>query len=432
MNDSQFQNKQLEKSQRLADILIVDDLPDNIRFLSNFLLEQGYQVRKAINGKMALRAIETLTPDLILLDVNLPDMNGYEICCQLKQDPFTEGIPIIFLSAGNEAIDKVKAFQIGATDYITKPFYLEEVLVRIQTQLTIQGLQKELKTQNDQLKQTLEELKVAQTNLVQQEKMAMLKKIVAGVAHEINNPLSFIACNIKPAKDYINQLVNLIQLYQEKGLDSDSDIQAYLEEIDLEFLASDLTKILNSIGNGAERIRTVVLALRIFSRLDESGIKDSDLQESIDQILTMLQHRFAREDSVTIHLKKEYKALPLVTGYPDQLNQAIFNLLCNAIDAIDEKINQNGYKHAVPEIFISTELTAQNRVAICIKDNGIGISEANQLHIFEPFFTTKSAGRGVGLGLATSQRIIEEIHGGSLTYRSIANEGTEFMIQLPV
>jgi signal transduction histidine kinase len=432
MNDSQFQNKQSEKLGGLADILIVDDVPDNIRFLSNFLSEQGYQVRKATNGKMALRAINTLTPDLILLDKNLPDMNGYEICCQLKQDQLTAIIPIIFLSAGNEAIDKVKAFQLGAADYITKPFYLEEVLVRIQTQLTIQGLQKELKTQNNQLKQALEELKVAQANLVQQEKMAMLRKVVAGVAHEVNNPLSFIACNIRPAKDYINQLLNLIKLYQEKSRDSDPDIKAYLEEMDLEFLVSDLTKILNSIGNGAERIRTVVLALRIFSRLDESAIKDIDLQESIEQILTMLQHRFSREDQVSIHLKKEYKTLPLVTSYPDQLNQVIFNLLCNAIDAIEDKINQNGYGHDVPEISIRTELTTPNRVSIYIKDNGIGIPEANQPYIFEPFFTTKLAGRGVGLGLATSQRIIEEIHGGSLTYRSTANEGTEFMIQLPI
>ncbi len=432
MNNFPLQNPQSEKPQSLADILIVDDLPDNIRFLSNFLLEQGYQVRKAINGKMALRAIETLMPDLILLDVNLPDINGYEICCQLKQDSATEGIPIIFLSAGNEAIDKVKAFQIGATDYITKPFYLEEVLVRIQTQLTIQGLQKELKAQNNQLKQALEELKIAQANLVQQEKMAMLKKVVAGVAHEINNPLSFSACNIKPAKDYINDLLSLIRLYQQKGLDSDPDIKARLEEIDLEFLASDLLKILNSIGNGAERIRTVVLALRIFSRLDESGIKETDLQASIEQVLTMLQHRFSREDQVTIQLRKEYKTLPLVTGYPDQLNQAIFNLLCNAIDAIDEKISRNGYGQDVPEISICTESTTSDRISICIKDNGIGIPETNQPYIFEPFFTTKTAGRGVGLGLTTSQRIIEEIHGGSLTYRSTANQGTEFMIQLPV
>lgn len=151
-------DSQPDPPKKQADILIVDDVPDNIRFLSSFLLDQGYQVRKAISGHMALRAVTTLMPDLILLDINLPDINGYEVCRQLKQDALTQSIPIIFLSAGHELLDKVKAFQMGAADYITKPFYLEEVLVRVQMQLTIQSLQKELKIRNDQLQQVLEEL----------------------------------------------------------------------------------------------------------------------------------------------------------------------------------------------------------------------------------------------------------------------------------
>ena len=167
MNAAQLEDKQTGHREEQADILIVDDIPDNIRFLSSFLLEQNYQVRKAINGQMAQRAIKTLIPNLILLDVNLPDMSGYEICCQLNEHPLTQDIPIIFMSAGNEMSDKVKAFQMGAKDYIAKPFCLEEILVKIQTQLTIQKLQKELKTQNNQLKQALEELKTAQINLVQ-------------------------------------------------------------------------------------------------------------------------------------------------------------------------------------------------------------------------------------------------------------------------
>lgn len=433
MDISQLDNSPPRYLESQADILIVDDVPDNIRFLSSFLLEQGYQVRKAINGQMALRAIKTLIPDLILLDINLPDINGYEICSQLKSDPLTELTPIIFLSAGNEAIDKVKAFQVGAADYITKPFYLEEVLARIQTQLTIQGLQEELKTQNNQLKQALQELKVAQMNLVQQEKMATLRKVVAGITHEINNPLSFIVGNIKPAQDYINHLLTLIGLYQEKYSDSDPAIKAYLEEIDLEFLASDLLSITSSVSNGAERIRTVVLALRIFTRLDESGIKQIDLRESIENVLGLLQHRLTgRSDNVTIQVNKEFRELPFVTCYPDQLNQVIFNLLCNAIDAIDEKIKRGSERYATPEISICTQLIDESKVSIHIKDNGIGIFEANQPYVFEPFFTTKSAGHGVGLGLATSRQIVEELHKGSLSYCSIANEGSEFIVQIPV
>jgi len=432
MNASQLEKKQSKPLDKQADILIVDDVPDNIRFLSSFLVEQGYQVRKAVSGQMALRAIRALTPDLILLDINLPDISGYEICRQLKEEPLFEMIPIIFLSAGNEAIDKVKAFQIGASDYITKPFYLEEVLVRIQTQLTIQGLQKELKSQNKQLKKALEELKLTQASLVQQEKMGMLRKIVAGVAHEINNPLSFIACNIKPTQDYIGQLLTLINLYQQKTLDPDPSIKAYLEEIDLDFLTSDLLSTIRSMANGAERIRTVVLALRIFTRLDESGIKQVSLQEGIDNVLSLLQHRLtAGNDDITISVRKEYKDLPSVTCHAEQINQVVFNLLCNAIDAVEEKIKKGNYHDVVPEISIDAYLIERSKVCIRVCDNGIGIPEANKPYLFEPFFTTKSAGHGVGLGLATSRQIIEEVHRGSLSYRSTVDEGSEFIIQIP-
>jgi signal transduction histidine kinase len=415
-----------------ADILIVDDVPNNIRFLSNFLLDRGYQVRKAISGQMALRTIEALIPDLILLDVNLPDISGYEVCRQLKETSVTNSVPVVFLSAGNDAIDKIKAFEAGAADYITKPFHLEEVLVRIQTQLTIQALQKELRMQNEQLKDALQDLKVAQANLVQQEKMATLRKVVAGVAHEVNNPLSFIACNIKPAQEHIQQLCSLIELYQQKFGDSDPEIQAFLEEMDLEFLSSDLRSILNSMGNGAERIRTVMLALRIFTRLDESGIKQIDIHENLNSVLALLQHRLGdRQDDLQIQIHKDYGALSLITCYAEQLNQVIFNLLCNAIDAIDAKFTPTSAHPTLPEISIRTRMEEDRMFTISIRDNGVGIPETIQRRIFEPFFTTKSAGQGVGLGLATSRRIVEEIHGGNLTYTSVVNEGTEFIIQIP-
>ena len=429
---SQTQSDILERQQ--IDILIVDDVPDNIRFLSAFLMQQGYQVRKAINGKMALGSVTALIPDLILLDVNLPDMSGYEVCEELKQNRSTASIPIIFLSAENNAIDKVKAFQLGASDYITKPFQLEEVLARINTQLTIQTLQKELKEQNQQLKETLVELKAAQANLVQQEKMATLRKVVAGVAHEINNPLSFIACNIKPIQEYVQQLLTLIQLYQQESENHGSAVRSYLEEIDLEFLSSDLMSIIHSMEKGTERIHSVILALRIFTRLDEAGIKPIDINDTIDQVLALLQHRFCDQDGqVLIQIRKEYGKLPLVTGYADQLNQVIFNLVCNSIDAIDEKMSRNNGQFPAPEIVITTQLsTNTDSILIRIRDNGVGVPDAIRDLIFEPFFTTKPAGQGVGLGLATSRRIIEEIHFGQLTYHSSPGEGAEFVIQLPI
>ena len=423
----------IESDKFAADILIVDDKLENIRFLSDFLSTQHYQVRKAISGQAALIAVKAVFPDLILLDINMPEMNGYEVCEKLKNNPQTSSIPIIFLSAGNSIEDKVRAFQTGGIDYITKPFHLEEVLIRVQTQLMVRGLQKQLEEKNAKLNRALDSLKKAQITLVQKEKMATLKKVVAGVAHEINNPLSFISGNIDPIREYTEHLLGLIELYHQKHPEMDSEIEEFVQKIDLDFLASDLAKIIDSMEDGAERINTVVLALRIFTRLDESGIKQINVHESIDITLTLLRHRLSFEtDQESVEIQKDYGELPLITCYAEQLNQVIFNLLCNAIDAVELKLNHRAQPSYRPHISISTQIVGSHRLLISIKDNGVGITKEVQTYLFEPFFTTKPAGQGIGLGLATSRGIIEEIHKGSLTYCSCAGEGTEFFIQIPI
>jgi two-component system, NtrC family, sensor kinase len=426
-------NTSTETTKLSADILIVDDKLENIRFLSDFLSTQHYQVRKAINGQAALTAVKTISPDLILLDINMPGMSGYEVCERLKNNPETSSIPIIFLSAGSELRDKVRAFQLGGIDYITKPFQLEEVLIRVQTQLMIRELQKQLEEKNAMLIRALDSLKKAQMTLIQKEKTATLRKVVAGVAHEINNPLSFISCNIEPIREYTGHLLTLIELYQQKYSDSDPEIEDFIERISLDFLISDLDKITRSMKNGAERINTVVLALRIFTRLDESEIKQVNVHECIDTILALLRHRLSSEKSQEmIEIQKKYEKLPLITCYAEQLNQVIFNLLCNAIDAVALKLNNKAYQSYSPQISISTQVVDNKELLICIKDNGFGITKENQACLFEPFFTTKAAGQGIGLGLATSRGIIEDLHRGRLTYCSCAGEGTEFFIQIPI
>jgi len=281
------------------------------------------------------------------------------------------------------------------------------------------------------LNQALDALKSNQINLVQKEKMATLRKVVAGVAHEINNPLSFIAGNIAPICEYKNYLLELIALYQQQYSTSNPTIANFLEEVDLDFLSSDFDNIVGSIKNGAERITAVVLALRIFTRLDEAGIKQIDIHECIDTTLTLLSHRLQTSEAKAIVIHKDYGKLPPITCYAEQLNQVIFNLLYNAVDAVEAKLSQTKFDAYQPQISIHTRMTDTNQVLISIEDNGIGITEKDQARLFEPFFTTKSAGRGVGLGLAISQRIVEEIHSGSLSYRSTANVGTEFTIQIP-
>lgn len=415
-----------------ADILIVDDLPDNIRFLSTFLSEAGYQVRKALNGEMALRAAHALPPDLILLDINMPDMNGYIVCQELKKDPITAEIPIIFLSAGNETLDKVKAFQCGGIDYITKPFQLEEVLVRIKTQLTIRQLQKNLKQQNEQLEQALEELKVAQASLVQREKMSTLRDVVAGVAHEINNPLSFILCNVQPASEYVYQLLRVIELYQQEYPEPTPAIAQLIEDLDLDFLSSDVQNILKSMKNGANRIHSVVLALRLFTRLDESDIKQINICENIESCLSILQYRLlSRLDNIVVQIEKNYGTSTLLTCHAAQLNLAIFNLINNAIDALEERLKYQYEEPFQPILGITVAIEPDNILMICIEDNGIGITSDHQARMFEPFFTTKAGGHGVGLNLVTSRRIVEELHRGRLSFHSQLGK-TQFVIRLPL
>ncbi|MCS6813035.1 MAG: hybrid sensor histidine kinase/response regulator [Cyanobacteria bacterium] len=416
-----------------GDILIVDDVTDNIRLLSSVLKQHGHRVRMAVSGQMALTSAVTLPPDLILLDINMPGMNGYEVCRRLKTHENTRSVPVIFLSAMDDVLDKVKAFHAGAVDYVTKPFQTEEVLARVQTHLTIRALQTRLQQQNVQLQATLEELQQTQAQLVQREKMASVGQLVAGVAHEINNPISFIAGNLQPANEYVQSLVNLVKLYQQEYPQPSPQIQQAIQDIDLEFLMSDVQKLMASLQTGVDRIRNVILALRIFSRLGESDIKPVSLHEGIDSVLLVLHHRLLGEgDRPAIAITKSYGELPLVTCYASQINQVFLNLINNAIEAIERACQQGLTNQQRPQIWVITEQVSDTTVRIRIRDNGIGISEDVKSRLFDPFFTTKPASQGVGLGLSTSYQIVVERHKGTLTYESVPGQYTEFIVEIPI
>ncbi len=376
----------------IADVLVVDDKLENIRFLSDFLSKQNYRVRKAINGQLALTAAQRIPPDLILLDISMPGMGGYEVCERLKKDSKTCSIPIIFLSASNEIADKTRAFRAGGVDYITKPFYLEEVMARIQTQLTLQNLQKQLQSRNEQLQSMLAALQITQAELIQKEKLINAGRIVAGISHEINNPLSFIIGNLEPASDYSKKMIRLIKLYQNALPDADPEIESFLEEIEFDFLTSDFPKVLNSIQTGADRIRSVVHALHVFSRLDESSIKAINVCESIESVLTILRCQFMIKDKLIEVLGGNCEELPTFSGHAGLFNQVLLNLLQNAIDALESKINSAIDSAFKPTIWITTNFTAGHKIQISIKDNGIGVSKKDEEHLFEPFFTTKPVG----------------------------------------
>ncbi|MEH2320760.1 GAF domain-containing sensor histidine kinase [Nostoc sp.] len=317
------------------------------------------------------------------------------------------------------------------------------LLAQVGVQLGIAIQQAELleqtKRQTSELTQALQELKQTQTRLIQGEKMAGLGQLLAGVAHEINNPISFIFGNLIHLTEYTQELLNVVKLYRQNSSLLPT-VQQQIDKTDLEFLIEDLPKTLESMKVGTERICEIVLSLRNFSRTDEAELKPVDIHEGLDSTLLILGHRLKNNNQrPALEIVKEYANLPLIECYPAQLNQVFMNLLSNSIDALEEKFKtfqEKSFKLSqrcpkIPlTIWISTQ-AVKNQIVIRIADNGLGIPEEVRSHIFDPFFTTKAIGKGTGLGLSISYQIIVEKHHGQIKCSSKSGEGTEFLIEIP-
>ncbi|MGG6269450.1 hybrid sensor histidine kinase/response regulator [Leptolyngbya sp. AN03gr2] len=427
-------------------ILIVDDNATNARILFDVLEEAGYQPLVAKNGEEALSQLETIAPDLILLDVVMPGLDGFETCDRIQSNPKFQEIPIIFMSALADVGDKAKGLKLGAVDYITKPFQPEEVLARVQTHLKLRQQTRQLKELNDQLEQrveertaelsrSLDELQAAHLHLIQREKLSTLGELVSGIGHEINNPLNSIAGNLAHAEQYAQDLISHLQLYQRYYPAPVDEIVQDAEEISLPFLTTDLVKLLNTMKIAADRITHISRSLRTFSRSDYENTIDLQIQDGLDSTLLLLQHRLkANSYRPAIQIVRDYTELPPIACFPGQLNQVFMNLLANAIDAIEESNRDKTYAEILEnpnQIYIATELKPET-VLIRIRDTGVGMSETVQEEIFKPSFTTKPVGKGTGLGLAIAYQIIVEKHEGSLTCNSALGKGTEFTIELPL
>ncbi|MBD2614064.1 HAMP domain-containing protein [Nostoc punctiforme FACHB-252] len=297
-------------------------------------------------------------------------------------------------------------------------------------------LEDRVQERTTELKNTLEELQRTQSQIIQTEKMSSLGQLVAGVAHEINNPVNFIHGNLIHVEQYTQDLLAILQLYQQHNSNAAPEIQIAAEEMDLEFLLQDLPKVLSSMKVGTDRIRQIVLSLRNFSRMDEAEFKRVDIHEGIDSTLMILQHRLkGKPQQPEIEVIKDYGNLPLVECYAGQLNQVFMNILVNAIDALEENHVQRNHQQSQDnshQIIIRTSVMNSTWIKIAIADNGVGISQELQQRIFDPFFTTKPIGKGTGMGMSISYQIITEQHGGKLECCSTLGKGTEFIIQIPV
>lgn len=364
-----------------GEILIVDDQPNNLRLLSTLLTTQGYSVRKAINGQMALLSVLTEMPDLILLDIRMPDMDGYEVCLELKSNPNTQQIPIIFISALDEVLDKVKAFSIGAVDYITKPFQSAEVLARVESQINIQKLQKELTQRNAELQSLNEDLLRSNRELEQFSYM---------VSHDLQQPLQSVT-----------GFVRLITFKYQDNLPR--DVQEYLRRI----------------GDAGSRMQKLIQALLDYARIDQQNppLKTVDCNEVLQQVRENLFQAINDRD-----VELSHQELPRVIGDETLLIQLFQNLLSNGLKFVARETK--------PHLQVSANFS-ENQWVFAVKDNGIGIKKENLGRIFEAFQRLHSTSEyaGTGIGLATCKKIVA-LHGGKIWVESIFGQGTTFYFTL--
>ncbi|NEQ76794.1 MAG: hybrid sensor histidine kinase/response regulator [Okeania sp. SIO2C9] len=402
--------------------------------LKNFVFDgKPILLLEAFSGLEAKQLILE-NPDLafILLDVVMETNDaGLNVVRYIREELNNRRIQIILRTGQpGEAPEEYVIRHYEINDYRTKVELTRQRLITS----TISALRAyrnviAVEEQTKELTKTLKSLQQTQLQLIQTEKMSSLGKMIAGIAHEINNPITFISGNIDYAREYVRDLLELIDLYQQNLSPPVAAIEDKLQDLDLDFLCQDLEKLFDSMETGSDRISKIVLGLRNFSRLDEAQMKQVNIHEGLENTLLILQHRLIANGSYPeIAIVKNYGKLPLVNCYANQINQVFLEIFTNAIDVLttSKDVGKD------PTIFITTEMKDSETVRVSIADNGIGMSENICQGVFDPFFTTKPVGEGTGLGLSISYQIITEQHKGQLQCISQLGKGTEFIIDIPI
>jgi DNA-binding response OmpR family regulator len=481
--------KKLMAATKLNNILVVDDTPQNLHLLVDILTEYDYKVRPVPNGKLALSAAKINPPDLILLDIMMPGLDGYEVCKQIKSDPKIKNIPVIFISAVSETVDKVKAFAVGGADFITKPFQMHEVLMRVRHQLAIKNLEQQLKSNNKHLRQTIAQLKTSQQQTINLQKQLALEKITLGIADKVNEPIAQIDNTIEEIKQFgeasienipaflaqmspqqqkyfvdllkqaqdnkINTLLSLqgkqelktkiiakLNQFQLDDVDKIADIFIELgfdEEIEqfMPLLASEnywqvldnaylIINLHQSIASITESTDKVSKVISAFKDYCKGYDTNSGKrQANIEHTVEKALNKLAPQISAGIQIIKRYSEVATISCYPEALEKVWHHLIHNAVDAIGT--------HGI--ITINT-YQQENNLIVDIIDTGESISPELLNQLCDPFFTTKSSPDNVGLGLAIAKQIVEQ-HNGTISVNLLSKDmslpgNTKFTVCLPV
>lgn len=404
-----------------ARILIVEDDPVQTLLLKQSLKNSNYEIIYTKDACNALQVLKTESIDLVLCDWMMPGVTGIELCHQVKSDPDLASVIFILLTGKTSIEDQVFGLESGADDFLNKPIIKNHLLARIHAGLRQKKLYDQLAIANHRLKET-------QAQLVQTKKMSSLSVVIAGLAHEINNPNNFISGNLKPIEEYFEDLSQLLQLYQEHYPNPPQEITEFIEEIELDYLLEDLPQTLASIHNGSSRISEIISSMRTFVGLDEADLKAVNLNHCIDNILSIIRQRLREKE---IQVNCQYADLVNIYCHARNINQALMHIFLNAIDAIEEKRSKSGFFQG--DISVTTEYVedADQKIKISIFDNGMGVAPEVFDKIFDPFFTTKDVGKGIGMGLSVAYRIVQQ-HSGEIFCNSYPGVGAEFVVLLPL
>jgi len=431
---------ELPASETKYRIMIIDDSATCRNIVKSYLTSDNFEVTEVADSTLALKTAKECQPVVILTDVQMPDMDGYDVCKALKADEQTQHIPVLFVTSEGQTDQKVKGFEAGGADYIPKTADQTEVIARVRTHVRIACLQNDLFASRDMLAERVydvekhmererelrKQVETQQTQMLQNEKMASIGALAAGVAHEINNPIGFVSSNLTTLSEYIEDMKRVITAYTDfieaitnKDSQAADKLKAAMEtrkEVDLDYLLEDLEGLITDSVDGTHRVRKIVADLRDFSHVDSPDVSVEDINSLVEKTINVATNELKYKAEVV----QNYGKLDSIPCFGGKLGQVFLNLLVNAAHAIETR----------GTITVSTGQESKF-LWIEIADTGSGIPEEALSRIFDPFYTTKDVGKGTGLGLHLSHNIVEA-HGGNISVKSKVGEGTTFRIELPL